>query len=196
MWLNKQPRETLDTWIRHTATPMLSTKPDGEILWVNGAFEGLLGYTSVELVGKKTWIELTKPDDDLDADRELVAETVSGKRVDYQLQKHYVSKSGTPQLVVIDVLRYPIEGEFQFFLVAVCPVERGIELAMTQLVEIRKLLIELMDVKPSGLTFDKAIQFSKDHPMIATFVGLLFAVLLFGNRVIEIFQMLRPGGGE
>lgn len=168
---------------------MLATMPNGDILWANAAFENLLGYTSVELVGKKTWVELTKSGEDLLYDQQNVSELLSGNRTSYQLQKHYITKGGTFLPVVIDVLRYPVAGEFECFLVAVVPVDRGLELALSQVVEIRSLLVEMTEKAPSGLTVDKAISFAKEHPVAATVIGTLFGVLLFGERVIEILKL-------
>lgn len=188
-WLTKQPDTLLTEWLRHTKAPMLSTLPDGTILWCNDAFETLVGWTSVEMVGKLSWKDLTQDSDELAADIELAKETVAGRRTDYQLQKPYATKNGPPQRVVIDVVRYPQVGEFECFLVSVFPVDRGVEFAMGQLTEIRAMLLEMMAQRPTGLTFEKLVDFHKDRPVIAWTITLTLAALLFGNRVIEIVSL-------
>lgn len=175
---------------------MLATLPSGEILWCNEAFENLLGWTNVELVGRLTWKDLTSDQEELSYDLALVQETVDGTRTDYQLQKEYRTKNGSPKRVVIDVLRYPTSGEFDCFLVAVCPVDHGVQFALNQLNEIRSLIIVLMDSQPTGLTFDKAIAFSKEHPVLASILGIIFSTLLFGERVVEIVKLFGVKIGE
>lgn len=197
MWLSQQSKEKLEHWVRHTKTPMLATLPDGSILWTNAAFESLLGYAKVELAGQKTWIELTKPDENLGYDRQMVEQVVAGTMTDYQLQKQYLTKSGSTKTVVIDVLRYPLSGPFECFLVAVVPVDRGVELAVGQLAAIRKLILEMLEREPKGLTFDKLLAWSKDHPLASAIIGTLFAFLLFGERIFEILRLFGVGqGGE
>lgn len=174
---------------------MLATLPDGTILWSNSAFERMLGYTSAEVAGKKTWIELTKPDDDLEYDQQMVQAVVAGHETHYQLQKHYITKSGSYKPVVIDVLRYPLSGPFEMFLVAVVPVDTGVELAITQISEIRKLIVAMMEQEPRGLTIDKLMEWAKEHPIWASVVGVLLMFLLFGDRVFEILNRFGVGGG-
>jgi len=77
--------------------------------------------------------------------------------------------------------------------VAVIPVDVGVEFALGQLAEIRKLLIEIMNREVSGLTFDKAVLFAKENPLIATIIGSVLSVLLFGERVLEIIKLVRGG---
>jgi PAS domain S-box-containing protein len=188
-WLKAQGQGVLEDWIRHTKAPMLATMPDGKILWVNSSFEDLLGWTSVELIGKLTWMELTDDKEELQADIDLVAEIVAGDRNNYQLQKPYKKKNGAPVRVVIDVVRYPQNGEFECFLVTVFPVDRGVEFAMGQLSEIRKMLLTLISQEPTGLTFAKVSTFSKERPIVAAIVATLLGVLLFGERVYEIVKL-------
>lgn len=190
-WLKEQKQGVLEEWLRHTKAPMLATLPSGEILWVNAAFEDLLNWTSVELVGKMTWKELTDNKEELKADIELAAECIAGTRHNYQLQKPYRTKNGPQKRVVIDVVRYPQTGEFEFFLVTVFPVDRGVEFAMAQLAEIRTMLVQLIGQQPSGLTFGKVTEFSKDRPLIAAAIATLLGVLLFGERVFEILKLFR-----
>lgn len=196
MWLEDQKNDVLVNWIRRTKTPMLATLPCGEILWCNEAFEGLLGFASVELVGKKTWKDLTANDEDLQNDVALAAQCELGQRTDYQLQKVYRTKGGTLRRCIIDVIRYPLNGEFRVFLVAVCPVDHGVEFALGQLNEIRELIVQMAQrenqaVVVNGLTLDKIVAFANSHPVIASVIALVLGTLLFGDRVIEIWKAVQ-----
>ena len=185
-WLVKQKSDVLTSLLRRTKTPMLATMPDGEILWCNEAFENFSGYTAPELVGKKTWIELTNQDEDLEYDLELVESVRVGVRTDYQLQKTYVTKQGYHRQCIIDVIRYPIQGELECFLVVASPLDLGVEFAVTQIGEIRTLILEMMQHKRTGLTFEKAMEWSERHPYVSTFLLVLFLSLILGDRVIEL----------
>ena len=196
MWIEKQGETKLQYWLTNTSVPMLAAMPDGEILWLNEAFEQLLGFSSVELIGRKTWKQLTAKEDELAYDIELVDEAVSGKRTDYQLQKQYKTKNGGTRSVVIDVVRYPQSGEFECFLVAACPLDHGVQFALVQLNEIRKLIMALIEHQPSGMTIDKAVAFAKDHPVVASVVVTFLSVMLFGERVLEILKLFGVKVGE
>lgn len=188
MWIDQQDKQKLATWVKFTKVPMLATMPDGKILWANEAFENLLGYTLTELE-RLTWIKITKDDDDLEYDLQNAASTIAGERFDYQLQKTYIAKSGSSKSCVIDVMRFPRTGEFQCFLVAVLPLDRGSDLALIQLSEIRTLMLTLMSQPVTGLTWEKATIFAKEHPLVASIIGTFLATVLFGERVIELLKL-------
>lgn len=175
---------------------MVGAMPDGEFLWCNEAFEDLLGWSSVELIGRMSWKDITASSEDLTYDEELVAEAVAGDRIDYQLQKQYRTKSGTSKSVVIDVLRYPQSGEFECFLVAMCPLDHGVQFALVQLTDIRKLIVAMIEHQPNGITLDKAVAFAKEHPVVASIIGTVLSVLLFGERVLEIMKTFGVRIGE
>ncbi|MCC9655303.1 PAS domain S-box protein [Rhodopirellula halodulae] len=185
-WLDKQTHGLAKEWIRNTAAAMLATKPDGEILWANNSFEKLLGYSSPELIGKLSWKDLTEDEEVLKSDEQLVLETINGERTSYQLHKRYRTRGGPSLSVIIDVLRYPIQGDFECFLVTVFPVNRNADFTLGQMEEFRKLLLEILQHQPSGLTFAKTWDWAKEHPIVASITGLLAAVFLFGERVLEI----------
>ena len=190
-WIEKQSESLLRSWLQQTKAPVLATLPNGDILWCNHAFECLLGYNNVELVGRKTWMDLTASSEELPVDVELMNEAIKGIREDYQLQKPYRTKSGKTVDVLIDVIRYPVNGEFECFLVTVFPLEDGLQFAMGQLSQIRALIIEIMAKQPQGLTMNKIHEFAKEHPFIAAILGLVLATLLFGERVLEVIDAVR-----
>lgn len=196
-WLSKQNNNTLKSWLTNTQAPMLATLPDGTILWANHAFESLLGYSAPELIGddksgSMTWMQLTEDAKDLAADLTLSDEAHSGQRSGYYMQKRYRAKDGSLKRVVIDVLRHPPYGEFECFLVTNIPVDRGIEFAMAELAIIRQLMTAVVETsgQPGGVRFVDIKSFYKESPLLAWFVTILFSGLLFGNRAIEIYQLL------
>ena len=193
-WIDEQPDSLLKSWLERTHAPMLATLPSGEILWVNASFEQLLGYTAPELVGRITWKQLTDDTDDLEADVALSQQTINGDRENYLLQKPYRTKHGPQKRVVIDVLRYPSHGEFECFLVTALPTDRGIEFAMGQLADLRELCLEIAANSQRGVTFESVAKVYEEHPVIVTIVGLVIGTLLFGDRVLEIFNAIARGG--
>lgn len=195
MWLEKQPDAKLRNWLQRTKTPMIAALPEGEILWCNHSFEELLGWSSVELIGKMTWMELTANKEELEADQELVQQTVDGRRTDYQIHKAYRTKDGGPKRIIVDVLRYPQHNEFECFLISVFPVDRGEEFALGQLTSIRSLILELLDREPEGITADKVSDFVKAHPIASSIIAVVFGTLLFGERVVEVIQLFGIGNG-
>ena len=65
---------------------------DGRVLGTNTALEGMLGYGAGELDGVE--VGTITHHDDVDADRELLAELVEGKRDRYEMEKRYRAKDG------------------------------------------------------------------------------------------------------
>mgnify|MGYP003146890127 CR=1 FL=1 len=193
-WLEQQNDRLLRQWLTNTQAPMICTRPEGDILWCNRAFEKMTGYTHAELVDKKTWIELTADESDLAADRAMVDELLEGLRTDYQMQKDYKHKNGPPVRVVIDVMRYPLRGEFECFLVTALPVGEAVQFALGELSSIRQVLVQILELsneRNSEFTIrssdvSAAIQ---AHPVISAVIATVLSVMLFGERVIEIIKM-------
>lgn len=204
MWLDTQEKQVLTDWIRRTKIPVLASKPDGRILWVNPAFEALTGYSYYEIVDKDnplTWKDITV-EEDLLFDERMVEDLEKGVRTDYMMEKRYKHKNGPPVSVIIEVLRYPLAGEFQFCLVTAVPLNHGYEAALIQLKTIKELLVPIAEVcekNLGGLTVEKVYDFIVNNPKKAAFIALLLAVLLFGKDVLEtitsIQRVLTPGVG-
>lgn len=196
-WLTKQEDGLLRTWIVRTKTPMLVTMPDGSILWCNESFESLLGYSSFELVGKRSWHDLTDDKSDLAAHIALAGDAVAGKRRDFQMHKPYRTKDGPKIRVVIDVVRYPQAGDFECFLVSAVPTDRGVHFALGQLTEIHTLMIEIIGrEKENKDRIDAFFAWVSSKPMVGYPIILFFAILLFGSRVAELIKEIFPNIGE
>lgn len=124
-WVSKQT-DAVAHWVTSTSCPMLVSTEDGGILWVNQAFEKLLGWSAVELVGfsgkpGKKWTDLTVETSDLEADQEMMFGVVTGERSEYYIRKQYRAKGGEAVHVMIHVLRWPRAGGVECFLVTVAP---------------------------------------------------------------------------
>lgn len=187
MWLSKQPPETVKTWLRESSIPFLATLPDGAILWCNKAYEDLVGYSIVELERLDGgWYTLTAKDDDAENDSEMALLVERGDRIDYHFRKEYRHKSGELKKVEIQVLRYPLQGDFKFFLVSVMPLDIGFSKVIEEVGTIRSLLIELAD-KPDA--YDKVSELVKKYPKATLMIigGLLY--LIFGPQVFELYKM-------
>ena len=186
MWLETKPPEMMKFWLRATSLPMLATMPDGEILWCNESFEQLVGYSSTEICGNITWIDLTVQSIDAEHDQNMAMEVQSGMRHEYLFRKAYRHKGGEIVPVEIHVMRWPLQGDFQWFLVSVLPIE-GQRAALKQMEIIQSQMVQLMEKPTSWEQLARAVQ---KYPKIAFFIGSVLATLLFGSRVIEIVQEL------
>jgi two-component system phosphate regulon sensor histidine kinase PhoR len=67
--------------------------PEGRLLVVNDAFCEMLGYDA-DVATSLTFQEITHPDD-LDADLELLEETLAGQRTSYRMVKRYLHRDGS-----------------------------------------------------------------------------------------------------
>ena len=78
--------------LQHSPVGMSLVDPDGRFLAVNDAFCTMLGYDADE-ARSLTFQEITHPDD-LDADLDLLQETLRGERTSYRLVKRYLHRDG------------------------------------------------------------------------------------------------------
>ena len=94
-------------------------------------------------------------------------------------------------------------GKFECCLVSVIPVHQGIEFAMGELVAIRQMLIQIIQlnqeesekscirIRPEDMN-----RFFKTRPFLSTFIVLLLCFLLFGERVLELIKLTGLGFGN
>lgn len=179
-WITRQERIVLEKWLSQSTVGHLSTKSDGSILWVNAAFENIVGYASSELKDLN-WKSLTVGDSDLEHDEEMVSAVMSGYRDSYQMRKSYRHKTGVPVPCQITVLRHPLENDT--FLVSVIP-EYGAYSVMIQEVEYIKVLLVKLASRPTGA--EQVFDYCKEHPKTAGVVVVVFGALLFGDPFLEL----------
>lgn len=79
----------------------------GKFIKANPAFCSILGYSEAELQ-KKTWIEITHPEDTA-AGLEMLSRLSSGELEEYSVQKRYITKKGN--ILWIELLIVPIEED-------------------------------------------------------------------------------------
>ncbi len=84
------------------AIGMALVAPDGRWLRVNRAICEILGYSEEELLGGKTFQDVTHPDD-VEADLAQAGRMLAGEVRTYQLEKRYVHKAGHDVWVVLGV---------------------------------------------------------------------------------------------
>jgi two-component system phosphate regulon sensor histidine kinase PhoR len=92
----EQVRDSDRQWrltLQHSPVGMSLVDPQGRFLAVNDAFCEMLGYDA-EAAQSLTFQEITHPDD-LDADLELLEETLAGERTSYRMVKRYLHRDGS-----------------------------------------------------------------------------------------------------
>lgn len=186
MWLNSQSQKVLSYWINNSQCPFLVSGANGEIYYCNQSFEELLGYTLIELTDLG-WEKITSTD--LTLDQKLVGEIAHGDRVEYTLRKQYLSKNGTPIPVIIHVMRYPRDGEIEFYLVSVIPIERGYEYAIQEIQEMQNTILALTEAicnKPGD--FDRLWNWCKENKIVAAVIGAILGTLIIGERFLSIIK--------
>ena len=85
--------------------PMAAVGVDNRFVWVNSAFEGLLGYAMGELASM-TWMEVTSQDD-VGGDLASVKQVLEGKIQSYRMEKDYIHRRGFRVPVELIVRRFP-----------------------------------------------------------------------------------------
>lgn len=95
-------------------TPTAFVSEDGTFMSVNSAFAEMLGFSRLELIGRKKWQDITHRDDIETYERELNATAVN-KQQCYRIQKRYLHKDGRYVYCVVQVARVPMMGEFIHF---------------------------------------------------------------------------------
>lgn len=102
-------RQVPEAWWRaacETVTlPLACVSEKNKFVWVNSAFEKLVGYSCAELFGK-TWMEITVQED-VGGDLASVKSVVSGNTDAYSLSKKYRHKFGHEVPVTLSVWRFP-----------------------------------------------------------------------------------------
>jgi PAS domain S-box-containing protein len=99
------PMDFFKDLVEDSSQPFACVNLDNEFVWINSAFEELVGYSKIELI-KKTWMELTKRDEVGD-DLASVGAVKDGDIDSYRMSKNYIHKNGYEVPVVLIVKRWP-----------------------------------------------------------------------------------------
>lgn len=85
--------------------PMACVGIDNKFIWVNYAFERLVGYSNTELYGI-SWVSITKQQN-VGGDLASVQAVIDGKITEYSLSKDYIHKRGHLVPVELIVRKFP-----------------------------------------------------------------------------------------
>lgn len=211
MFLRNQSIELFVTWVENTEIPMIISGPKGEIYWGNKAFEEFSGYTSWELSNRLSWEKLYFNDDNLEADKQLISECITGDRTSYSIKKQFAPKGEKPVWVDIHVCRFPTIGEFKFFLVTVQPLKNGTAAAFSLAIDtINNFSKKLEDynngvsnmaediVKGVKTHQNKGEEIGKsigglawEYPRITGIVLAIMMAMLLGNQFMEAVKNVK-----
>lgn len=120
------PMTVPDEWWREACEvvshPMAAVQPaDNTFIWVNQAFERLVGYSRAEL-REKTWMSITVQED-VGGDLASVNDLVGGRDQQYTMSKRYRHKFGKLIPIELTVWRFPRDtsDEMVCFIVEAMP---------------------------------------------------------------------------
>lgn len=140
-------REPPASWFRRACErithPLACVGCDHKFVWVNGAFERLVGYTNYELHAL-TWMDITAATD-IGHDLACVREVIAGQRSEYVIEKSYQHKTGIEVPIELCVWRFPDGGDLLCFIVQARPIEGDPAMIEQLRREIRSDYLELKD---------------------------------------------------
>lgn len=118
--------------------PLACVDTSNKFIWVNSAYERLVGYSRQEL-RSMTWMSITSQSD-VGGDLASASAITAGEDNRYSLNKHYIHKFGKTIPVSVTVWRFPREvgGVMQCFIVEAVPEKAS----MAELREVREQLLD------------------------------------------------------
>ena len=137
----------------NSAIGVALTNLNGRFLAVNRAYEKILGYTEEE-VCKLTFLEITE-EHYRNANRELVSELLEGKRQQFQIEKQYLRKDGTPRWVSNNVSLVPGTESTPRFIMALSEditQRKQAEAALRESEEKNRILLQINNAIITNLT--------------------------------------------
>jgi formate hydrogenlyase transcriptional activator len=149
-------RKSEERWrsvYENSAVGVALTDLNGRFLAVNRAYEKMLGYTEEEL-RKLTFLEITE-EDYRDANWELASELLEGKRRQFQIEKQYRHKDGTPRWVSNNVSLVPGTESVPRFIMALSEnitERKQVEAALRKSEEKNRILLQINNAIITSLT--------------------------------------------
>jgi len=194
---------------------MLITALNGEIYDANDAFLDFIKYPLYDFIKKdnpKTWKDITLPNEALESDLHEAELCMKGQIKTYNIRKHYVPNSALPNMVDIQVTRFPLEGgeqEFEFFFVTVVDMQGETGQAIRDIhdlsVKLTKHLDSVSEKMEESLTLFKSLEkkvtqpnlinrffdWVEKNPKIGYPTFFLFLYLIFGSKITEGLMALK-----
>jgi formate hydrogenlyase transcriptional activator len=176
-------RKSEERWrsvYENSAVGVALTDLNGRFLAVNRAYEKMLGYTEEELC-KLTFLEITE-EDYRDANRELVSELLEGKRQQFQIEKQYRHKDGTPRWVSNNVSLVPGTESVPRFIMALSEditQRKRAEAALRKSEERNRSLLQINNAIITNLT---------QEALLHAISNVLWRVVSFDRCAITIYQ--------
>jgi len=101
--------------------PLACVHKAGKFVWVNNAFERMLGYSSIEL-STRTWMSISAHDD-VGGDLASIEAVIAGKIQSYTMDKDCIHKRGFEVPVELTIRRFPssVVEDLAYFRVEAAP---------------------------------------------------------------------------
>lgn len=198
-WLQEQSRELLEFTLQRSSSCYLSSALEGKIYWVNDSFSECMGYTPMELE-RRTWMDLSLKDDNLDADIEAAKQLEAGVITSYSVMKFYLPKGGKPQLGWLNVQRYPQYGPIQVCICHWDPVKedaspalaistKAIDKMSASLDELKDILVQIEQQGAATNLVQKGVviwlKICAEYPKATICVGLFLICLIGGSAAVN-----------
>ena len=145
-----------DAWrvaVEFAKHPMGFVGEDSRFVWVNPAYEALLGYSLIEL-RDMSWEDITVQHD-IGGDRDSVKAVLRGEIQEYTMAKRYKHKFGHKIPVILSVIRFPrVVGEpFACFIVEAAPVPAS----TMEVEELRKQMTNELEGQKAAAELAKSV---------------------------------------
>jgi len=166
MFLSTLSKEHLQRLLQQSRCPHYAAGPDGEIYWASDEFCEWSGFTESELL-RLGWINISKNDDSLAADKLAAAEMIQGLRTYYTVQKVIIKKSGIPQWGVVTVHREPEIGELKFMWCHWSPIDGASDSAFSLAMDYQhKLEVRIADMATTIKTMTSQLEYASPFPLL------------------------------
>lgn len=213
-WIKNHDLELFITFITHTKVPMLISGANGEIYWANKAFELFSGYSNWEIENKLKWENLSINDENIEADRHMIHQCILGTATNYSIKKQIIPKNERPAWTDVHVSRFPMTGDFKFFLITIQPLQNGTAPAFSLAIDtinqfsqqtktLQETLSSMEDrivdrvgdiAKPVNEVEQIAMGFGRlayRYPKASFGVLIVFVGMLLGNQFFEALHNLK-----
>jgi hypothetical protein len=189
----------LKAFLQHTTVCVIVSKPGGNILWVNSAFEEWSGYSTDEFK-KNGWSLVAVPGAEFEHAPEAAKNWETYFPI-YHIRTQYSRKNQAPSWGTLTAMRFPPVGAIEFCVSTWTPHAESTNVALDTAMEaIRKSEKTLKDLGDSFTNYSQisteqkfimtAVQLAQKYPKIAWAI-VVFGFALFGvNNALEILKTI------